>query len=339
VRFVAIALVVVGHTIEPLSRNDSMYALYLFIYAFHMPLFALVSGVFARAEPVTRREGGRVVSQLLAPYVLFSVIWAVVRGVVEDKWFLDLGSPYWHLWFLTALAAWRLVLPVFGALRYPVATAVAVSVASGYMPTVGWEFDASRTLGMLPFFVLGWALTQRGLWPRLRRLAARWPARAAALAVLVVAMAFTWRMEHWARGLNLRGWVQLERNYADLRAGSWTAGTERLALLGVALLLCLAVLAVTPSWDSVLSRGGRGTMYVYMLHLFPVYALHRTSWFDEWFVSGPRLGLLVLGAVVLAGLLSTRPVRTVFRPLVEPRLDLLLRAPARSDAEPPVARP
>jgi hypothetical protein len=80
-------------------------------------------------------------------------------------------------------------------------------------------------------------------------------------------------------------------------------------------------------------------MYVYMLHLFPVYALHRTSWFDESFVSGPRLGLLVLGAVVLAGLLSTRPVRTVSRPLVEPRLDLLLRAPARSDGEPPVARP
>ena len=67
VRLLAIALAVVGHSIEKLDESGAMYALDLFIYAFHMPLFALVSGVFAKAEPLTRRDGGRVVTRLLVP--------------------------------------------------------------------------------------------------------------------------------------------------------------------------------------------------------------------------------------------------------------------------------
>ena len=75
------------------------------------------SGAFARAEPITRAEGGKIITQLLVPYVLFSAIWALVRwGYSGEPFVVDLASPYWHLWFLTALAAWRLALPVFAAL-------------------------------------------------------------------------------------------------------------------------------------------------------------------------------------------------------------------------------
>jgi len=52
VRFVAIALVVVGHSVEKLADSDLMAALYFVIYAFHMPLFAFVCGRFASATAV-----------------------------------------------------------------------------------------------------------------------------------------------------------------------------------------------------------------------------------------------------------------------------------------------
>ena len=227
VRLLAIALVVVGHSIEKLDESGAMYALYLFIYAFHMPLFALVSGVFAKAEPLTRRDGGRVVTRLLVPYVVFSVIWAVVVWRVEGRFSLDLGAPYWHLWFLFALAVWRLVLPVFAALRFPVAAAVAVGVASGFMPSIGTRFDMSRTLGMLPFFVLGWAVQQRGGWRALRTAADRWPVRMIAVVVLVSGAAACLLGVDAARAGDLRAWFQLETNYADLGADGWIPGVER----------------------------------------------------------------------------------------------------------------
>lgn len=318
VRLLAIALVVVGHSIEKLDESGSMYALYLFIYAFHMPLFALVSGVFARAEPLTRRDGGRVVTRLLVPYVVFSVIWAVVVWRVEGRFSLDLGAPYWHLWFLFALAVWRLVLPVFAALRFPVAAAVAVGVASGFMPSVGTRFDMSRTLGMLPFFVLGWAVQQRGGWQALRTAADRWPVRAAAVAVLGAVAGACLLGVDAARAGGLRAWFQLERNYADLGADGWLPGVERLLLTGLSVLLCLSVLVLVRSTSDRLGRWGQATMYVYLLHVFPIYALRQTDWFGTWFDSIPRFLLLVLAALALTALLSTRAVTTAFRPLVEP---------------------
>jgi fucose 4-O-acetylase-like acetyltransferase len=318
VRLLAIALVVVGHSIEKLDGSGAMYALYLFIYAFHMPLFALVSGVFAKAEPLTRRDGGRVVTRLLVPYVVFSVIWAVIVWRVEGRFSLDLGAPYWHLWFLFALAVWRLLLPVFAALRFPVAAAVAVGVASGFMPSIGTRFDMSRTLGMLPFFVLGWAVQQRGGWRALRAAADRWPVRAAAVVVLGSVAAACLLGVDAARAGRLRAWFQLEQNYADLGADGWLPGVERLVLTGLSVLLCLAVLVLVRSSSDRLGRWGQATMYVYLLHVFPIYALRQTGWFGTWFDSIPRFLLLVVAALALTAVLSTRAVTTAFRPLVEP---------------------
>jgi fucose 4-O-acetylase-like acetyltransferase len=320
VRFVAIALVVVGHTIETLSRSDAMYALYLFVYAFHMPLFALASGAFARAEPITRAEGGKIITQLLVPYMLFSGIWALVRwGYSGESFVVDLASPYWHLWFLTALVAWRLALPVFAALRHPVLWAAAVAVASGYMPTVGWRFDASRTLGFLPFFVLGWSLRQRGGWDRLSALGARVGGKLAGLAGLALAAVVCVAGVDVARAHNVRAWVQLEKNYAGVGATTWAAGGARLALLLVAVALCACVLLVVPRWDGPLSRWGRASMYVYLLHLFPLYVLRESDAYADWFGSGPRQVGLVLAAVALTVALATTPVVAATRWLVEPR--------------------
>lgn len=48
-KFILIIFVVVGYTIEPLIQTSSkLKILYSFIYAFHMPLFILVSGYFSK---------------------------------------------------------------------------------------------------------------------------------------------------------------------------------------------------------------------------------------------------------------------------------------------------
>ena len=318
VRFLAIALVVVGHGVESQSNSRAMYALYLFVYAFHMPLFALASGVFARAEPLTRREGGKIFVTLLVPYVVFSVIWTVARALSGDRLVLDLGNPYWHLWFLTALAAWRLSLPVLSSLRGPLLWAAAIAVGSGYAATVGWRFDASRTMGFLPFFVLGWQVQQRGGWEQLRALGDRTAGRAISALVLVVAAAACWLGTDLARGLDLRAWVLLERNYADLPAPAWAAGGGRLLQMLLATALCAAVLVLVPRWEGRVSRWGRATLYVYLLHLFPVFVLRRADWLVDELATGLGQVLLVSAAVALAVALSTRPVIWATRWLVEP---------------------
>jgi fucose 4-O-acetylase-like acetyltransferase len=321
VRFVAIALVVVGHSIEKLAKADLMAAVYVAIYAFHMPLFAFVSGRFASAQPGRPAAAAKMVRQLVVPYVVFNVVWYLLRLAVEGHAQLDLATPYWHLWFLVALVVWRLLLPLVAAVRCPVTLSVGIAVAAGYMHGIGLTFDSGRIFGMLPFFVAGWALKERGLprWVQ-ERSAPSAGLRVAAVAVLVAVTATAYWQIGTVRDLDLRRWVQMSNNFEHLGAAAWWAGPLRLGLLGLAVVMGVAVLVLVPRDRTWFTAWGSATMYVYMLHLFPIYLLRTTTDVFSWFDSAPRFCLLIGLAVAGAALLSTSPVRRVFRPVVEPQV-------------------
>jgi fucose 4-O-acetylase-like acetyltransferase len=315
VRFLAITLVVVGHSIEKLSDADLMAALYFAVYAFHMPLFAFVCGRFASAEP---RPGAaaKMVSQIVVPYVLFSVVWTVLVTAVGRDTRLDLSSPYWHLWFLVALAVWRLVLPALASLRYPVTVSVVLAVAAGYFHGVGNLYDGGRIFGMLPFFVLGWSLRNRDIpaaWRSLR-------VRTAAVVVLLSAPVVAYLAIDVVRALRLRQWAQMEYNYVELDMPEWWAGLLRMGMFGIALVLGCAFLVLVPRGPGRMSGWGASTMYVFLLHLFPLFLLRELTDVQDWFDSAPRFALLVVLAVGWSIALSSAPVRRLFRPLVEPRV-------------------
>ncbi|WP_448610067.1 acyltransferase family protein [Geodermatophilus sp. URMC 60] len=324
VRFVAIALVVVGHSIEKLDDSDLMAALYVAVYAFHMPLFAFVAGRFA-VDRIDRAAGARLVTQLLVPYVAFSGIWFLVRVAVGADATLDLTRPWSLLWFLPALAAWRLLLPVLAALRHPLLVSVAVSLTAGYFPGAGAAFDSGRILGMLPFFVLGWLLGERGR-PRVVGVLRRPTSRATVTAAVVLALAPVVAYLHIddVRDWRLRGFAQMGANYADLDTPEWWAAVVRLGLLALAVLLGGAVLVLVPRAASRVTRWGTRTMYVYLLHLFPVFLLRELTDVQAWFDSGPRFLLLIAVAVAWTCLLCTDPVRRATRWIVEPRCRWLL---------------
>jgi fucose 4-O-acetylase-like acetyltransferase len=337
VRYVAITLVVVGHSIERLDSSDLMATLYFVIYAFHMPLFAFVSGRFSSADPGRPGAVTKLVTQLAVPYVVFSVIWWLFRrtvGGVEDLR-LDLARPFWHLWFLVALLVWRLLLPAIARLRHPVLISLVVSVVAGYMPSIGPVLGSGRVFAMLPFFVLGWVARERG-WsvPPVPRRMPPLACRVLAAGALLGALAVAYLLVDTIRSWHLREWVQMTDDYAAGQVTQWWAGLLRLGLFGLAVVLAVAVLLLVPRRATRMTGWGRSTMYVYMLHLFPVYVLTTATDAVDWFDSAPRFLLLVLLAVAWSTLLSTAPVRRVLRPLVEPRVDWLFVRPAAAESLP-----
>jgi fucose 4-O-acetylase-like acetyltransferase len=331
-RFVAIALVVVGHVAERRLESDLMAALCLAVYAFHMPLFAFLCGRFATAGPLTRSVARKMTTQLVVPYLLFSLAWFGLRSVVEGDVGLDLAKPYWHLWFLVALAVWRAVLPYLAELRHPLLVSVLISIGAGYVPSAAGVFDGGRTFAMLPFFVLGWLSRERG-WGEgggrfgrdaLTRLTSA-PARVVAAGVLAAALVVGRLQIDAARDLQLREWARMSVPYAATGTPEWWGGGVRLAHLLVAVLLGAALMALVPRGRSVITGWGGATMYVYLLHLVPIYLLRELTDAFDWFDSLPRLTLLVALAIAWTCVLSTRAVRRVFGPVVEPRLSWLFR--------------
>ncbi|MCU1420623.1 MAG: fucose 4-O-acetylase, partial [Microbacteriaceae bacterium] len=133
-RFLCVTLVVIGHGLQRLTASsDHALMLYIFIYAFHIPAFALISGYFSKASPPGSRQMKKVITDILLPYVIMQTVWTVVQYLAEGSTSLNPTTPHWTLWFLLALALFRLVLPYLVLLRFPLLWAVIFSVGVGYL--------------------------------------------------------------------------------------------------------------------------------------------------------------------------------------------------------------
>ena len=325
-RFVAITFVVVGHGIQRFTYDsDAGLVAYLFIYAFHMPLFAIISGYFSKSGPPTARQMRRVITDILVPYVIFETIWSLLHYVVEGRVSVNPTTPSWTLWFLLALGIFRLILPYLALLRWPLLWAVIASIAVGYFSNVDSTFSLSRAIGILPFFVVGWRLREWDLVERWR--VAEAPAvlvRTGALAVLAIWAAVLWAFIDVWRATDLRFWFFYDDSYDGLGEEHWWAGAVRLSLLALAALLAACVFVLVPRRRLVITPLGQATMYVYLLHSFVLYPIRESGIIGDEITGWPWLLVMAVISVGISFALASPWVRRAARPLVEPRPRWLL---------------
>lgn len=171
VRGMAISLVALGHTNQGLLHRGWWGAsqvgsrLDVLIYAFHMPAFFFVSGIFICAS-VEKRGPGRFVLErlrtLIYPYLLWSVIDATSVGVLSNfavqhplsvKQFAINVLVGYGIWFFPTL----FLCQMFGMLlrRLPGAAIVSIALVMYYfLPRTGVNFvDLARQF--FPFLAAG----------------------------------------------------------------------------------------------------------------------------------------------------------------------------------------
>lgn len=322
VKFLAVVLVVLGHAWYSLDDSRLTAAAHLFVFTFHMPVFILVAGYFSRRFATTRSKVRRLVVGVGVPYLIFEAAYPMFAHVFHgDRFIWSPLSPYWVMWFLPALFVWRLSTPFWQQLRWPLAVAVVLSLASGTMELP--DQVAARVLGFLPFFVAGLLVREEHLaWLRTRV--------ARVLAVLVtIAAAATAVLA--ARHMDDE-WLSYRAGYGDLHVSPLVGIAMRLGTLICGFAMTAAFVALTPrrrTWFTAL--GGR-SMYVYLLHGFFIFG----ATYAGWYAGANRLGTIggfaavsVLG-VLLTVALASRPVQWALHGLVEPRLEWAFRTRRRN---------
>lgn len=312
-KFLLIVLVALGHSWEQIAYGThGLQTVHTLVYTFHMPAFILLCGYFSQRFTGRPDQVRRLIEGVLLPYLVFEAAYSATNSAVRGEDFAFTPTePTYLCWFLVALFLWRLSTPLWRAIRYPVPIAVLVSLGAG-LTTMHYDLALLRVLMFLPWFVLGLRLR-----PEHFALLRRRGARRCAVAALVAAgtAAYLWIPapdEHW---------LSMDAGRIDLDVAWPLYLAVRTGIFALSAVLVAAFLACVPRRRTVFTALGAATMYPYLLHGLLIRAGEAVGLYPvlkDLGVAGQLL--LTLGVVVTVFLLSTRPVRTLFRVVVEPRL-------------------
>ena len=302
--------VVLGHLCEIVHFNGS-YTLYMFIYVFHMPAFALCSGLFASFHPK------KIFKNLVFPYVIFQTLYILFSHfVLNSSKKVEYTTPYWLMWYLFAMILWECAIPLLETTKRStkllwLGTSTAISLLVGYFGKISYFLSLSRILVLFPFFIAGFYLRRSHLFPYLegqitnkKYEAAK--AISAVLTAVVVVILFSYRSiinSKWLYGSY--SYDKLDYNLF-IRAG---------------FMICAAVITVflmvnMPGKEiPFITNAGRHTFPIFLLHGFFIKLFGHYKVFSS--SAYPELVTLAV-AISLVLILSSRFVGRLTRPLLHP---------------------
>ncbi|WP_242889306.1 acyltransferase family protein [Actinomadura litoris] len=311
-KYLAILLVVAGHSLANLQNVPMAKGLYIFIYLFHMPLFIVITGYFSRNWTFSGGKARKLITNVGVPYVVFEFAYSIYDWLAGDnKLEISLLNPYYLTWFLCALFLWRLSTPVWQQIRWPLAVALTFALLS-YMSDLGGTFDIHRVLGLLPFYVLG-----LNLKPEHFELLKRPIARPIGFAVLALGLGGSYLvMNHMSRN-----WIFWANPHFQLGVGNLAGTVMRLGMFVSATVLVAAFLAIVPRRRYWFTALGAATLYAYLLHGFVTRLLNFTDWWGaDWMHTPAGVVAVVAGAVVVGTCLCTPPVVRCMSWALEPKM-------------------
>lgn len=315
-KFLLIVLVALGHSWEQIvGGTHALRAVHTVVYAFHMPAFILLCGYFSQRFTARPDQVRRLIESVVIPYLVFETAYTAANSAVRGEPFeLTPTIPTYLCWFLIALFLWRLSTPLWRAIRHPVPVAAVISLGAGFT-TMGYDLALPRVLMFLPWFVLGLCLRPQHV-DFLRTATAR----RCAVPVLILAGAGAYLL---APGPDDH-WLSMDVGYTELGVSWQQYLAVRIALFAASAVLVAAFFACVPRRRTAFTPLGAATMYPYLLHGLLIRAGEAAGLYPGLQDMGlPGQVLLSAAVVVMVFLLSTPPVRRLFRPFVEPRLPRL----------------
>lgn len=319
-KFLLMILVVFSHFLQPFISDNKLYHdLYYFIFTFHMPAFALISGYFAKPLHTSHELAGAA-KKLLAPYLFFQVFYTLYYWLIglQDGFDFKLLTPQWSLWFLLSLFFWQASLVFFQRVsaKTGLFLAVALSIGAGYLPFLGQMLTLQRTFVFLPFFLIGYYLPKNDL----RGLQQKSIKKLACLALPLVYLFIA-----GFHGMN-KYMVFGSKPYEDYLSYPLFGGVLRAAFFIIGLLGIMGFMYLVPRKKTWYTHLGKRTLLVYLLQGIVIKGMRGLA-IAEIDLSLLGLATMLLVSVLLTLLFASGPVQRFYQKIekvVFPRGTVLL---------------
>lgn len=300
-KYILILLVVIGHFIEPLlDKIEWVRSFYVFIYLFHMPMFAFASGCLSKAK-LDKKEMKQLFTSLVIPYFTLEVIFTVFDFLIFKKSTIEFSflQPYWILWYLFSLLLWKVLAPFFYQLKYPIFFSFLIGLLSG-MNGYGYNLSFSRTFVFFPFFLMGF-LNYKNSFSNIE---IDRHAKTLFLSTLLFALLAIFYFKDF-NTIN-RWWLYGSASYSQLNVDVLHGIAYRSMHYFLAFVLGTSLLFLTSKKKLFVSKIGANTLTIYILHAFLVKYLQSTTFYQH--VREEHVFLLILLSVLLVHLLATKPM-------------------------------
>ncbi len=228
-----------------------------------MPLFTLISGFLFKVKKISVYA-----SKYLYPIIVFSSINFFIGYLFYDKYHDGIhlvGYAMWYLWALFCYATFTpLVLKyVKIALLFVLSCCIAVIYSKIYVPkaitVVLTEFQIGRIIGFYPFFLLGIMVK------KIADKSLDW--RSKCTIMLMVTMALYLSLCYYVDGFAYKSGFYL------LPLSGWSTILQYGVSYMLIIAICISLLFSMPNKETKLSKYGKRTLNVYLLHMIVVFPL------------------------------------------------------------------
>ena len=292
-----------------------------FIYVYHMPVFMIVSGRFAKSR-INKDDWPKVISKVLVPYlsaqVLMLLLCCIVKDDILSKNFSFL-NPLYGMWYMFNVAIYTMFTAKVKDKKWVFPVSLVIALSLGFALSILWG-GFHRLVCYYPFFLFGY-LTANVKFDICKK---PWFRVLAAIAFIALAYYVFTRGKYINYSL-----LSINKSYWYIsratKASVLRVFVNAIGRYIMAFVFFFVILGITPSKKTIFSYIGQHSVYVYILHLFIVIALRNfdtdyklLSHINTWWELG---GYFIL-TVVLSFILASKPIRVIARPFLAPDFDL-----------------
>ncbi len=261
IKAVMLFLVALGHTLEVYKSSGGLELnLMKYIYLFHMPVFAFVTGYWTKN---TEKARATAVEKILIPYIIFQGAYIISANLLMKAGIATFNSSIFNgslvlpssaFYYLLAVFFWKILSPDILKLRYPLLTAFAL----GLLISITGQTDFHRGLGavfsLLIFFVMG-LLCDKKTISRIRKIP-HWVSVCILLVSILPAVYLPYAIH------------SIRMTYASVGFSITEGFLYRSVFYLTASVMGMAIINLMPQRELFISRIGKASILVYAISTF-----------------------------------------------------------------------